>query len=197
LALLGLAGISFACVGPLMALWLRDMHVNVSTGVGFCGLFGIAVMDGVLMVRGMTPLHNGISENLESWLEWREAAERAVSGSVEEEFRGYLECGILCIGVARTLCTGCGQGFVVAFSCQGRGVYPSGNGRPMARTAAHLVDHVIPLVPVRLFGARETARRVSRAAHELGIVCRRAIGRPILDSSASAAQPAGATSSKP
>jgi len=96
-----------------------------------------------------TPLHRVISENLESWLEWRDRGERPVPGYVEEEFRGYLECGLLCFGFARALCTGCGQGFVVAFSCKGRGVCPSCNGRHMAQTAAHLVDHVIPPVPVR------------------------------------------------
>jgi hypothetical protein len=52
--------------------------------------------------------------------------------------RPYLECGILCFGFARALCTGCGTGFVVAFSCKSRGVYPSWNGRHMAQTAAHL-----------------------------------------------------------
>jgi hypothetical protein len=72
-----------------------------------------------------------------------------VPGYVEEEFRGYLECGLLCFGFARALCTGCGRGFVVAFSCKGRGVCPSCNGRHMAQTAAHLADHVIPPVPVR------------------------------------------------
>ena len=96
-----------------------------------------------------TPLHKIISENLESWLAWREAAERPVPGYVEDELRGYLECGLLCFGFARALCTGCRTGFVVAFSCKGRGVCPSCNGRHMAQTAAHLVDHVIPPVPVR------------------------------------------------
>ncbi len=90
-----------------------------------------------------------VSENLEGWLVWRNAAERPVPGYVEEELRGYLECGILCFGCARALCTGCGRGFVVAFSCKGRGVCPSCNGRHMAQTAAHLADHVIPPVPVR------------------------------------------------
>jgi len=56
---------------------------------------------------------------------------------------------MLCFGFARARCTGCGQGFVVAFSCKGRGVCPSCNGRHMAQTAAHLADHVIPPVPVR------------------------------------------------
>ncbi len=41
-------------------------------------------------------------------------------GYVEEELRGYLECGILCFGFASALCTGCRTGFVVAFSCKGR-----------------------------------------------------------------------------
>jgi hypothetical protein len=80
-----------------------------------------------------TPLHRIISENLESWLEWREAAERPVPGYVEEELRGYLQCGLLCFGFARARCTGCRTGFVVAFSCKGRGVCPSSSGRHMAR----------------------------------------------------------------
>ena len=96
-----------------------------------------------------TPLHKVVSENLESWLEWPEAAERPVPGYVEDELRGYLECGLLCFGFARAVCMTCRTGFVVAFSCKGRGVCPSCNGRHMAQTAAHLVDHVIPLVPVR------------------------------------------------
>ena len=96
-----------------------------------------------------TPLHKIVSENLESWLACRDRAERPVPAFIEEELRGYLECGILCFGFARALCTGCRQGFVVAFSCKGRGVCPSCNGRHMAQTAAHLADHVIPPVPVR------------------------------------------------
>ena len=55
-ALLVLAGIPFACIGGVLALYFRDMHVNVSTGVGFSALFGIAIMDGVLMVRGISVL---------------------------------------------------------------------------------------------------------------------------------------------
>jgi hypothetical protein len=44
---------------------------------------------------------------------------------------------------------GCGHDFMVAFSCKGRGLCPSCNARRMAETAAHLVDHVIPPLPVR------------------------------------------------
>jgi len=83
-----------------------------------------------------TPLHKVVSENLEGWLEWRDRAERPGPGSVEDELRGSLECGILCFGFAHARCTGCDQGFVVAFCCKGRGVCPSCNGRRMAQTAA-------------------------------------------------------------
>ena len=63
---------------------------------------------------------------------------------IEDELRGYLECELLCFGFARAACMTCRTGFVVAFSCQGRGACPSYNGRHMAQTAAHLADHVIP-----------------------------------------------------
>jgi hypothetical protein len=68
---------------------------------------------------------------------------------VERDLRRYLECGILAYGFARAYCEECGHDFLIAFSCNGRGICPSCNTRRMAETAAHLVDHVIPAVPVR------------------------------------------------
>jgi cobalt-zinc-cadmium resistance protein CzcA len=53
-AFLVLAGIPFSCVGGLLALYARDMPLSTSTGVGLAALFGISIMDGVLMVRGIT-----------------------------------------------------------------------------------------------------------------------------------------------
>ena len=60
-----------------------------------------------------------------------------------------LECGILAYGFARARCAECGHDFLVAFSCKGRALCPSCNARRMAETAAHLVDHVFPPLPVR------------------------------------------------
>ena len=96
-----------------------------------------------------TPLHRFIGRHLESWLAARSLGERPVPTHVEGELREYLRCGILCFGFARARCTRCGHGFLVAFSCKGRGVCPSCTGRRMAQTAAHLADRVIPPVPVR------------------------------------------------
>ena len=68
---------------------------------------------------------------------------------VERELRAFLRCGILAHGFVRVHCDGCGLDRVVAFSCKGRGFCPSCGGRRMADTAAHLVDRVLPEVPVR------------------------------------------------
>lgn len=73
----------------------------------------------------------------------------AVPPYVEREFRRFLECGILACGFARAYWDECGHDFLVAFSCKGRGVCPACMARRMAETAAHLVDHVFPSLPVR------------------------------------------------
>ena len=65
------------------------------------------------------------------------------------EFDAFLECGILAHGFLRLRCGDCGHDKLVAFSCKRRGFCPSCGARRMAQTAAHLVDHVIPHVPVR------------------------------------------------
>lgn len=47
---LALAGIPFAASGGFLALYLTGEHFSVSAAVGFVSLFGVAVMDGILML---------------------------------------------------------------------------------------------------------------------------------------------------
>ena len=68
---------------------------------------------------------------------------------VKDEFDAFLECGILAHGFLRPRCGDCGHDKLVAFSCKRRGFCPPCGARRMAQTAAHLLDHVIPHVPVR------------------------------------------------
>ena len=68
---------------------------------------------------------------------------------VKHEFDSFLECGILAHGFLRLRCSDCGHDKLVAFSDKRRGFCPSCGARRMAQTAAHLVDHAIPHVPVR------------------------------------------------
>lgn len=50
-ALVVLSAIPFAFVGGALAIHLRGMNVNVSVGVGFAALFGVSIMNGVLVVQ--------------------------------------------------------------------------------------------------------------------------------------------------
>ncbi|MDE2927208.1 MAG: CusA/CzcA family heavy metal efflux RND transporter, partial [Acidobacteriota bacterium] len=42
--------VPFATVGGIAALWLREMNLNVSASIGFIAVFGVAVLDGLVMV---------------------------------------------------------------------------------------------------------------------------------------------------
>src|SRR6185295_790348 len=98
-----------------------------------------------------TVLHQVVAEHLEAFLG---AAAEAGDGArlpqfVEREFREFLTCGVVEHGVARFRCEGCAREHLVPFSCKGRGWCPSCGGRRMTERAAHLVDAVLPWVPVR------------------------------------------------
>ncbi len=68
---------------------------------------------------------------------------------IRAEFEAFLHCGTPAHGFVRVRCDGCAHSRVVAFSCKQRGFCPSCIGRRINETAAHLVDDVIPHVPVR------------------------------------------------
>ena len=55
-ALLIYTGIPFAVVGGVFALFLRGMPFSISAGVGFIALFGVAVLNGVVMVSYINKL---------------------------------------------------------------------------------------------------------------------------------------------
>jgi cobalt-zinc-cadmium resistance protein CzcA len=61
-ALLVFTGIPLAVVGGVFAMLMRGMHFSISAGVGFIALFGIAVLNGVVMVSYINELrHRGMS----------------------------------------------------------------------------------------------------------------------------------------
>lgn len=97
-------------------------------------------------------LHRAVRDNLESFLADTKAAHEhgfGVPRFVEEEFRSFLRCGVVAHGFVRARCASCGHGLLVGFSCKRRAVCPSCTGRRAAECAAHLVDNVLPRVPVR------------------------------------------------
>ncbi|HEY4045506.1 MAG TPA: CusA/CzcA family heavy metal efflux RND transporter [Acidobacteriaceae bacterium] len=52
-ALLVIGNIPFALVGGIAALWLRGMNLNLSASVGFIALFGVAMLNGVVLVSSI------------------------------------------------------------------------------------------------------------------------------------------------
>jgi len=50
--------IPLSATGGIFALWIRDMPFSISAGVGFIALFGVAVLNGILLVNEFNRLKN-------------------------------------------------------------------------------------------------------------------------------------------
>lgn len=48
--------IPLAAIGGIFSLWLRDMPFSISAGVGFIVLFGVAVLNGLVLISGWNEL---------------------------------------------------------------------------------------------------------------------------------------------
>jgi cobalt-zinc-cadmium resistance protein CzcA len=53
------SGVPLALTGGVLALWLRDIPLSISAGVGFIALSGVAVLNGVVMVSFIKTLREG------------------------------------------------------------------------------------------------------------------------------------------
>jgi hypothetical protein len=93
-----------------------------------------------------SPSYKAVQAHLETFLGTHD-----VPGYVRRAFRRFFGCGILSKGFVRVRCGHCGDEALVAFSCKDRGFCPSCTARRGAETAAHLVDDVLPHVPLRQF----------------------------------------------
>lgn len=77
-ALLVVGNIPFALASGIAALWLRGMNLSLSASVGFIALFGVAMLNGVVLVSsinqagepGKQPTSPGADDSLccELWL---------------------------------------------------------------------------------------------------------------------------------
>lgn len=54
--LLVFTGIPFALTGGVLALWLRDIPLSISAGIGFIALCGVAVLNGLVMISQIRSL---------------------------------------------------------------------------------------------------------------------------------------------
>lgn len=50
--------VPLSAVGGVFLLWLRDMPFSVSAGIGFIALFGVAVLNGIVLIEHLNDLRN-------------------------------------------------------------------------------------------------------------------------------------------
>jgi cobalt-zinc-cadmium resistance protein CzcA len=62
-ALMVYSAIPLSAVGGVLFLWLRDLPFSISAGVGFIALFGIAVLNGIVLIEHFKELkHSGMED---------------------------------------------------------------------------------------------------------------------------------------
>ncbi|NOY48635.1 MAG: CusA/CzcA family heavy metal efflux RND transporter [Chlorobi bacterium] len=64
-ALMIYSAIPLAAVGGVLLLWLRDLPFSISAGVGFIALFGIAVLNGIVLIEHFKELKQQGFESME------------------------------------------------------------------------------------------------------------------------------------
>ena len=62
-------GVPLALTGGVLALWLRDMPLSISAGVGFIALSGVAVLNGLVMVSFIRELWHSQGDLLQAVME--------------------------------------------------------------------------------------------------------------------------------
>ncbi|WP_286803326.1 MULTISPECIES: efflux RND transporter permease subunit [Acinetobacter] len=61
------SGVPFALSGGLVALWLRDIPLSMSAGVGFIALSGVAVLNGLVMLSFIKELREQFNVHKATW----------------------------------------------------------------------------------------------------------------------------------
>jgi cobalt-zinc-cadmium resistance protein CzcA len=77
-AALIIANVPFALVGGVAAVWMRGFNLSLSTAVGFIALFGVAVLNGLVLVSHINSLRENGLELREAVLEGASARLRPV-----------------------------------------------------------------------------------------------------------------------
>src|SRR5690606_16917760 len=65
-AIMVYSAIPLSAVGGILLLWMRDMPFSISAGVGFIALFGIAVLNGIVLIEHFKELKEQGITNIEN-----------------------------------------------------------------------------------------------------------------------------------
>ena len=74
-SLLIFTAVPLSAIGGILALWLRDLPFSISAGVGFIALFGVAVLNGIVLISYLNELEKegleGVKERIMKAVEVR------------------------------------------------------------------------------------------------------------------------------
>ncbi|QIE59302.1 CusA/CzcA family heavy metal efflux RND transporter [Rasiella rasia] len=87
--------IPMATIGGVFALWLRDMPFSISAGVGFIVLFGVAVLNGLVMISGLNELkEEGVTDLRQRIIEGTKRRIRPIMLTALTDILGFLPMAI-------------------------------------------------------------------------------------------------------
>jgi len=87
--------IPMATIGGVFALWLRDMPFSISAGVGFIVLFGVAVLNGLVMISGLNELkEEGVTNLKDRIVEGTKRRIRPIMLTALTDILGFLPMAI-------------------------------------------------------------------------------------------------------
>ena len=90
-ALMVFTAIPLAAVGGIWALYLRDMPFSISAGVGFIALFGVAVLNGIVLISYYNQLEkDGVKDILQRVIEGTKLRLRPVTMTAAVAALGFI-----------------------------------------------------------------------------------------------------------
>lgn len=90
-SLLIYTAVPMSAIGGIVALWLRDMNFSISAGVGFIALFGVAVLNGIVLIAEFNRLEKeGITDITERVLKGLQTRLRPVIVTAAVASLGFL-----------------------------------------------------------------------------------------------------------
>ena len=85
------SAVPMAAIGGIIALWVRDMNFSISAGVGFIALFGVAVLNGIVLIAEFNRLEKeGFADITERVLEGLKTRLRPVITTAAVASFGFL-----------------------------------------------------------------------------------------------------------
>ncbi|MCF0059650.1 CusA/CzcA family heavy metal efflux RND transporter [Dyadobacter sp. CY356] len=94
-SLLIFSAIPFSAIGGIFALWIRNMPFSISAGVGFIALFGVAVLNGIVLIGYFNQLKaEGLSDIMQRIKEGTSVRLRPVLMTAAVASLGFLPMAI-------------------------------------------------------------------------------------------------------